>query len=63
MALKFFDNEITVYGRKAVRVGIIKFIVTRVSDGNELYNEEIDCYSSEKLDQTKLFSRKDDVND
>lgn len=63
MALEFFDNEITVYGRRAVDVGIIKFIVTKVSDGSELYNGEIDCYSSEKLDQAKLFSWKDDVND
>ncbi|MFR6667563.1 MAG: FIVAR domain-containing protein, partial [Thomasclavelia spiroformis] len=63
MALEFFGNEITVYGRRAVDVGIIKFIVTKVSDGSELYNGEIDCYSSEKLDQAKLFSWKDDVND
>ena len=63
MALEFFGNEITVYGRKAVGVGIIKFIVTKVSDGSELYNEEIDCYSVEKLDQAKLFSWKGDVND
>ena len=63
MALEFFGNEITVYGRKAVGVGIIKFIVTKVSNGSELYNEEIDCYSVEKLDQAKLFSWKGDVND
>lgn len=63
MEVQFFGNEIRVFGRKAVGVGIMTFTVTRVSDNTEVHTQTVDGYNAEKLDKQELFAWTGEAND
>ena len=64
LSLMINGNEVSVYGRKAVGTGTVRFVITDLKDNREeqIISEDIDCYSETKKDKELLFHWKQEDN-
>ncbi len=62
LCFEFTGDKVSVYGRKAVGIGIMKFVVTDMTNNKVVVSEEVDGYKETKEDRALLFAWKTNEN-